>query len=127
MRMTLQKLTISLAISAAPILSGCVPSEVVGQKPNGESVVALFYPGGAALDDLLIIDGKNYFGKAQYQIDDPVGDVGFRLKSGEKFQAECTQQGPNIIGQPECKKYTIFRSTFPLLPVNTVFSKPSGM
>jgi hypothetical protein len=90
-------------------------------------VVALFYPGGTALDDLLIIAGKNYFGKAQYQMDDPVGDVGFRFKSGERFQAECTQKGLNIIGKPECKKYTIYRSSFPLLPEKTVFLKPSGM
>lgn len=114
-----------ITIGAVFVLSGCLPSEIVGQKPNGEKVVAMFYPGGTALDDLLIIAGKNYFGKAQYQMDDALGDIGFRFKSGERFQAECTQQGKNIIGQPECKKYTIYRSSFPLLPERTVILKPS--
>lgn len=117
--------SLAIAIGAVFVLSGCLPSEIVGQKPNGEKVVALFYPGGTALDDLLIITGKNYFGKAQYQMDDPLGDVGFKFKSGEKFQAECTEKGLDIIGQPECKKYTIYRSSFPLLPEKTVFLRSS--
>jgi hypothetical protein len=117
----------TFAIGAVFLLSGCIPSEITGQKPNGEKVSVLFYPGGTALDDLIIIAGKNYFGKAQYQINDPLGDVGFRLKSGERVQAECAQQGKNIIGQPDCKKYTIYRSSFALLPEKTVMLKPSGM
>ena len=108
------------------LLAGCLPGEITGQKPNGEKVSALFYPGGTALDDLLIIGGKNYFGKAQYQIDDPMGDVGFRLKSGERIQAECTQKGKDIIGQPDCKRYTVYRSSFALLPEKTVINKPGG-
>jgi hypothetical protein len=116
----------TIAICSIFILSGCLPAEIVGQKPNGEKVVALFYPGGTTLDDLLIIGGRNYFGKAQYQIDDPLGDVGFRFKTGERVQAECTQQGKNIIGQPDCKRYTIYRSTFALLPEKTVLLKPAG-
>lgn len=118
-------------LSACPIaiflLTGCIPSEIISQKPSGEKVVAQFYPGGNALDDLLIIGGKNYFGKAQYQPNDPMGDIGFKFKTGERFQAECTQQGKNIIGQLECKKYTIYRSTFPILSEKTSITRPSGI
>lgn len=121
------KKVVAIAIGAVFALTGCLPSEIVGQKPNGEKVVVMYYPGGTALDDLLIIAGKNYFGKGQYQMDDPVGDVGFRFKSGERFQAECVQQGKNIIGQPECKKYSIYRSSFPLLPEKTIILRPSGI
>jgi len=117
----------AIAIGAIFALSGCMPTEIVGQKPNGEKVTAMFYPGGTTLDDLLIIAGKNYFGKAQYQMDDPLADIGFKFKTGERFQAECREQGKNIIGKPECKKYAIYRSSFPLLPEKTVIFKPSGM
>lgn len=108
-------------------LTGCIPSEIVGVKPGGGKVVVQYYPGGNTLDDLIIIEGKNYFGKAQYQMDDPMADIGFRLKSGERFQAECIQQGKNIIGDKECKKYSVMRSTFALVPEKTTFLKPSGV
>lgn len=115
-----------LACSVAA-LSGCIPSELVGSKPGGGKVTALYYPGAPALEDLLIIGGTNYFGKAQYQMDDPVADIGFRFKSGERFQAECTLVGKNIIGDKECKRYTVVRSTFPLIPEKTVFPRPAGI
>lgn len=110
----------------AILLAGCIPAEINGLKPNGEKISATFYPGGTALDDLLIIGGKNYFGKAQYQINDPMGDVGFRFKSGERIQAECTQKGKDIVGQPDCKRYTVYRSSFAQFPEKTVINKPGG-
>ena len=78
------KLSLALALSAVVFVSACMPSEVKGTKPDGSSITLQFYPGGSRLDDLVIIAGKNYFGKAQYQTDDPLGDIGFRLKSGER-------------------------------------------
>jgi len=71
-----------------------------------------FYPGGDVLDDLIIIDGVNYFGKAQYQIGDPLSDMGFRFNSGKRVRAECLQTGKNILGEDECKLYEVFRSDF---------------
>lgn len=117
---------VPLGILVAILLTGCLPAEITAQKPNGEKISAIFYPGGSALDDLLIIGGKNYFGKAQYQINDPMGDVGFRFNSGERIQAECTQKGKDIIGNPDCKRYTVFRSSFPQFPEKTVINKPGG-
>ncbi len=108
------------------LLSGCLPSEVYVQKPNGERLKVLFYPGGTKIDDLLIIEGRNYFGKAEYQINNPTGDVGFKLKSGERVQAECSTVGKNIINEQECKAYLVYRSTFNLLPVGSSFVKPSN-
>ncbi|MDU8927011.1 hypothetical protein RXV86_06415 [Alisedimentitalea sp. MJ-SS2] len=72
----------------------------------------LFYPGGNTIDDLLIVDGVNHFGKAQYQIDDPLGDIGFKFSTGERIQAECVREGKNIIGDPECQRYEVYRSSF---------------
>ena len=84
----------------------------------------LFYPGGGNLDDLLIYQGQNYFGTAQYQIDDPLGDIGFRLNSGERIQAECNVIGENIIGEGECKRYEVYRSSWETIPEGTVVDTP---
>jgi len=84
----------------------------------------LFYPGGRNIDDLLIYQGQNYFGTAQYQIDDPLGDIGFRLNSGECIQAECNVIGDNIIGEDECKRYEIYRSSWETIPEGTVVDTP---
>lgn len=107
--------------------TGCIPTEVIAIKTNGQKVVSMFYPGGSYLDDLLIIEGKNYFGKAQYSINDPLGDIGFRFKSGERFTAECSLTGKDIIGQLVCKKYVIVRSTFIYLPEKTDLLRPLGI
>ncbi len=115
-----------LLVAVCVLLSGCLPSEVYVQKPNGERLKVLFYSGGSKIDDLLIIDGRNYFGKAEYQINNPTGDVGFKLKTGERVQAECSTVGKNIINEQECKAYVIYRSTFNLLPVGSNFYKPSN-
>lgn len=118
---------VTLGLLLAALLTGCIPTEIEGIKPGGEKIVAQFYPGGNALDDLLIFKSVNYFGKAQYQMDDPVGDIGFRFKSGERFQAECTLVGKNVIGDKDCKRYMVSRSTFPLIPEKTVLLKPSAL
>ena len=106
-------------------LSACMPAEVIGQKPDGQEVRVMFYPGGTVLDDLIIIDGVNYFGSAQYQIDDPVGDVGFRLSSGERVQAECVSTRKDFIGNDECVRYEVYRSSFDLIPMGSTFNAPS--
>ncbi len=106
-------------------LVGCVSLPISGNLPNGQTLEVKFYTGGQKLDDLLIIDETNYFGKAQYQMDDPVGDVGFRFNDGKRVQAECTSVGKDIIGKDECKIYTVYRSNFDLIPEGTVFPRPS--
>ncbi len=108
------------------LISGCMPSEIEAQLPAGGTLKLAYYPGGSALDDLLIIEGTNYFGKAQYQFDDPLGDIGFRFNDGQRVQAECTNVGKNIIGDDECKIYTVYRSSFPLLPEGTILPRPDG-
>jgi hypothetical protein len=120
--MRTQKYTL-LFLAAVPLLGGCFPSEfqiVTEQKTS----TVLFYPGGDILDDLLIIDGVNYFGKAQYQIDDPLGDLGFRFTSGQRVRAECAQVGKNLIGEDECKLYEVYRSNFELIPEGVRIPSP---
>ncbi|MFG6535197.1 hypothetical protein ACGYK5_15300 [Sulfitobacter sp. 1A16787] len=106
-------------------LAGCFPAEVLLEGATAKTPVILFYPGGDVIDDLLIVDGENHFGKAQYQIDDPMGDIGFRLQDGRRVQAECIIQGKDIIGQPECKRYEVYRSSFDPIPEGTQANRPS--
>jgi hypothetical protein len=103
---------------------GCFPAEITAKKPDGGVVNALFYPGGSILKDILIIDDVNYFGKAQYQMDDPLADIGFRFENGSRIVAECTQEGKDIIGQPECKSYEVYRSDFELIPEGSTAVRP---
>ena len=84
----------------------------------------LYYPGGNILDDLLIIDGVNYFGKAQYQLTDPLGDIGFRFNDLRRVRAECIQVGKNVIGDDECAVYEVFRSDFSFMPVGMRIPRP---
>ena len=114
-----------LCAIATLALSGCFPAEVTLENSATRTPTILFYPGGDVLDDLLIIDGVNYFGKAQYQIDDPIGDIGFRINDGRRVQAECIRQGKDIIGEVECKRYEVYRSSFDLIPVGAQANSPS--
>ena len=107
------------------ILSACMPLEVQLNKPDGSRLKVQFYPGGSVLDDLIIINGKNYFGKAAYQFDDPLGDIGFTFLDGKKIRSECIATGKNLIGDDECKLYEVYRSNFDLIPEGTKIPKPS--
>jgi hypothetical protein len=109
----------------AVFVSGCMPAEVIGQAPDGNEIRVMFYPGGTVLDDLIIIDGVNYFGSAQYQMDDPLGDVGFRLSSGPRVQAECVSTRQDFMGNDECVRYEVYRSSFDLIPEGSTFNAPS--
>ena len=95
-----------------------------GGRQTGALVTMQFYPGGNVLDDLVIFQGQNHFGAAQYQIDDLLGDIGFRFNSGARVQAECVLVGPDIIGQDECKRYEVYRSSWDRIPEGTVFERP---
>lgn len=106
------------------VLAGCFPADLTGTKPDGGRVGVKFYPGGSALDDLVIVGDRNFLGKGQYQMDDPLADVGFRMNDGPRIQAECTLTGKDIMDQPECKQYTVYRSDFEPIPVGTVFLRP---
>ena len=120
----MKKIFVAIGFSSL-VLSACMPAEVIGQKPDGQEIRVMFYPGGTVLDDLIIIDGVNYFGSAQYQIDDPTGDVGFRLSSGERVQAECVSTRKDFIGNDECVRYEVYRSSFELIPMGSTFNAPS--
>lgn len=119
------KFLMIIPVGTLMLLSACMPAEIKGEKPNGDQVTLSFYPGGTSLDDLVIIDGKNHFGKAQYQMDDPIGDIGFRFNTGERVQAECVLVGKDIIGQDECKQYEVYRSNWAQIPSGTKFARPS--
>ena len=104
-------------------LSACMPTEL--EIDNGKNMLTVkFYPGGDIIDDLLIINGVNYFGKAQYQFDDSLADIGFRFNDGKRVRAECIQVGKDFIGEDECKLYEVFRSDFELLPEQTKIPQP---
>lgn len=113
-----------LIMSALGLLTSCMPTEF--QFNNGQkNLNVMFYPGGDVLDDLLIIDGKNYFGKAQFQLDDPLGDIGFRMNNGQRVQAECSKIGKDWLDEDECKEYRVYRSSFPLIPEGVSIPKPN--
>lgn len=114
-----------LLVASVLLVAGCMPALIKLKLPDGSTLEMSFYPGGQTLDDLLIINGKNYFGKAQFQMDDPEGDIGFRLNDGQRVQAECIEMGKDIIGQPECKHYQVYRSNFPLIPVGARAPRPA--
>ena len=113
-----------LALTFSLALAGCMPAAFQINKPNGDKLDISFYPGGNALDDLIIIDGVNYFGKAAYQFDDPMGDVGFRFKNGQRVRSECISVGKDIIGEDECKLYEVYRSDFDLIPEGSKIPRP---
>ena len=106
------------------ILNACMPVEIQVVKQDGKQLTIAFYPGGHSLDDLIIINGVNYFGKAMYQFDDPLGDIGFRFNDGKKVRSECISEGNDIIGQVECKMYEVYRSNFDLIPEGTKVPRP---
>lgn len=114
-----------IPLAAFVTLTGCFSSEIMIELPDNSMKQILFYSGSDNIPDLLIVDGQNYFGKAQYQIDDPMGDIGFRLQTGERVQAECIKLGKNFIDEDECKLYEVYRSSFAPIPVGTRTEPPS--
>tara|TARA_R110002020_G_scaffold36894_33_gene111018 strand:- start:3336 stop:3650 length:315 start_codon:yes stop_codon:yes gene_type:complete len=101
-----------------------MPALIQGRTPTGDAITLSFYPGGQTLPDLVIFDGVNHFGKAMYQIDDPLGDIGFRFEDGTRVQAECTRVGKDILGDDECSEYTVYRSSFEAVPEGSIFNRP---
>ena len=114
-----------VAALSAVSLSGCFSTGITLELPDNTFKEILFYTGSDNLSDLLIVDGENYFGKAQYQIDDPLGDLGFRLETGERVQAECIKVGKDIIDEEECTIYEVYRSSFSPIPLGTRIERPS--
>lgn len=106
-------------------LSACNASKLEGTTADGKKITVLYYDGGSKLEDLLIISEINYFGKASLpEHDDPLGDVGFRFKSGERLRAECVSNHLNSLDKPECDTYEVFKSSFALIPEGTRFPRP---
>lgn len=116
--------TTSALLVCSTLLAGCMPAQLIGIKPDRSEVRIAFYPGGSVLDDLIIIDGVNHFGTAQYQMDDPVGDIGFRTNAGERVQAECVSVRKNFMNEDECARYEVYRSSFGPVPEGTTFNRP---
>lgn len=113
-----------LATAALGILAACHPAKVTLQNAATKDPEILFYSGSSTLDDLLIVDGVLHFGKAQYQVDDPLGDIGFRFNSGERIQSECIEQGETFLGDPKCLRYEVYRSSFDAIPIGTQAQRP---
>ena len=113
-----------LTIITMIALSSCMPAKMQAHKPSGAMFDLSYYPGGSTLDDLIIIEGVNYFGKAAYQIDDPMGDIGFTFSDGKKIRSECISKGKDMIGQDVCKLYEVYRSNFDLIPEGTKVPRP---
>jgi len=114
-----------ILVAASFGLGACMPAELVGENPAGKEIRISFYPGGTVLDDLMIIDGVNHFGKAQYQMDDPIADVGFRTNDGARVQAECISVRKDILDQDECARYEVYRSNFAPVPEGSTFDRPA--
>ena len=106
-------------------LVGCMPAEIKGRKPDGSVIEIKYYPGGSVLDDVIILNNATYFGKANYQIDDELADIGFRFLDGKRVRAECITTTKDIIGNTVCKEYKVFKSSFKLIPEGTVILSPS--
>jgi hypothetical protein len=86
-------------------LSACFPSDIDGRAVDGTSLSLLFYSGGNRIDDLIIYEG-------------------FRLNSGARVQAECVLIGKDIIGNDECKRYEVYRSSWVIIPEGAIFDRP---
>ncbi|WP_316859370.1 hypothetical protein [uncultured Cohaesibacter sp.] len=105
-------------------LSACVPAKISGQKPDKTKISLLFYPGGVKLDDLVVFDGKTYFGKVDTLKNDPVDDLRFTLTSGEIFIGQCTAFMPDEEQLPKCMEYEVYQSDREEIPIGTNFYRP---
>ncbi|WP_122075593.1 hypothetical protein [Pseudophaeobacter sp. EL27] len=115
---------LTAAATALLVMQACIPTSVKLTNADGHDMLVMYYPGGTSLLDLVMINGTYYFGKAQYQLDDPLADIGFRFESGERVRAECIRVGQDIIGQDRCTLYKVFRSDFRLFPEGTLIPSP---
>ncbi|MBI1220220.1 MAG: hypothetical protein GC186_16925 [Rhodobacteraceae bacterium] len=116
------------AIVAFGLLAGCVPALLDGTRPDGSAIHAMFYPGGGPLKDLLILDGTNYFGKAEVSATDPLADVKFRLETGQQIRAACRtyREAKDEHGEmvKKCTRYEVVASGFAKIPKGSVFKEP---
>jgi hypothetical protein len=119
---------LGFALVALVLLGGCVNALIKGVRPDGSKLSIMFYPGGGPLKDLMILDGRNYFGKAYVSTSDPLADIRFRLENGQRLRAVCRYyrmvKGERDKMVKKCSRYEITRSSFPPIPRGTVFSEP---
>ena len=117
---------IRMILSVLPLvfLTACVPAKISGQKPDGTKIKILFYPGGPKLDDLVIFEGKTYFGKVSELSNDPANDIRFTLNEGKTFIAECTAVQVDKANTPKCMEYEVYHSEDETIPERTVFYRP---
>lgn len=118
-----------LILCALPLIAGCMSAKLKVTRPDGKTLPVTFYTGNqlTGVDDLLVIEGKNYYGTVGYQMNDPLGDLSFRFEDGKKVQGECVEPGKNLIDQPECKLYKVYRSNFDLIPEGSTIPRPDGI
>lgn len=116
---------IAVATSALLLTQACISTSLGLTNADGKNVFVMYYPGGEVLPDLLVIDGVNHYGKAQYQIDDPLADIGFRFEIGKRVRAECVEAGKDILGLEQCRRYKVFWSDFEKFPVGTIIPNPA--
>lgn len=106
----------AVATAALLMTQACIPTQIYVEAPGKKLLSIQFYPGGETLPDLLVINGENYYGKAQYQWDDPLADIGFRFVDGRRVRAECLRSAKDILGMEQCALYEVYRSDFDLIP-----------
>nr|WP_321458206.1 hypothetical protein [uncultured Cohaesibacter sp.] len=104
--------------------AACVPAKIQGEKLDGTKISVLYYPGGPKLDDLVILDGQNYFGKVSELKNDPANDIQFKLVDGKTFIAECTAVQLNKDKTAICMEYDVYRTDDEAIPEGTVFYRP---
>lgn len=114
-----------VAVLGLAVLAGCQAQTIKFDKPGGETVEVLTYPGGSYADDLMIVNGVNYFGKIGFDMNDALTDLSWRGNNGTKVQAECVETGKaDYTDEIECVMYEVYRSTFDLIPSGTTFRAP---
>lgn len=77
------------------------------------------------MPDLLIINGESYYGKAQYQWDEPLADIGFRFVDDRRIRAECLRSAKDVLGMEKCALYEVFRSDFEFIPAGIQVPNPT--
>ena len=94
---------------------------------NNNAMPSMFYPGGGPLKDLLIVDGANWFGKAEVDDNDPLADVAFTAEGGGRVHAVCkasrkVQEEDQTVDR--CTRYDVTDSGFAPIPAGSVFGEP---
>lgn len=116
-----------LTLALTSLLAGCVSMEIEVNLPEGRTQAARFYFGDGHVDDLLILGGRNHYGRLRYPINQPTGDLRFEFLSGASIRARCVEFGWDTFGQPICNGFEVTQSNFQPIPVGSRASRPKGV